>query len=174
MNEEIRNKIKWDVPEFKKPERGRNWYIITGVIAFILIFFCFFKITLKPLGISFLGNDNNFLFAVIIILSAIIMIAIESKDPKMIRVELNNDGLQLGEKFHDFDDIKNFCILYKPKDSLKNLYFEFKNPTKFRLSIPLRSLNPIQVRNFLKRFLDEDFERKDPPLSEQLTKLLKL
>jgi len=51
---------------------------------------------------------------------------------------------------------------------------EFKNPIKPRLSIPLRSLDPLTIRNYLVKYLDEDLERTEPPLSEQLTKRLKL
>ncbi len=172
MPEEIKSAIKWEVHEFKKPERGRNWYIAVGLIAFLAIFFSFF--TIKSFKLVWLGAGNNFLFTLIIILSLIIMLLLESKEHGMIKVKLDGDGLHLGQKFYDYDDFKNFCVLYKPKQSIKQLYFEFKNPAKFRISIPLRGLNALMVRNFLKRFVDEDTERVAPPLSEQLTKLLKL
>lgn len=172
MPEEIKSAIKWEIHEFKKPERSRNWYIIVGSLAFLAIFFSFF--TIKSFKLVWLGPSNNFLFIVIIILSLIIMLLLESKDHGMVKVKIDGEGLHLGHKFYDYDDFKDFCVLYKPKQSIKQLYLEFKNPAKMRLSIPLRSLDPLVVRNFLKRFLDEDAERVAPPLSEQLTKLLKL
>lgn len=174
MNETKKNLIKWDVPEFRKPKRGRNWYIIAASLAFLMIFFSFFSLSLKPLKLVFLGNQNNFLFALIIVLIIIIMIISESREERMIRVELSLEGLKLGNSFYEYEVFKNFCVLYKPRESVKQLYFEFKNPAKFRLSIPLRSLNALEVRNFLTRFLEEDLERVSPPLSEQLTKVLKL
>ena len=174
MSQDMKTQVIWEVPEFRKPERGRNWYIIAGTLGFLMIFFSFFSLSLKPLKLAFLGSNNNFLFALIIILGAGIMMLIESREPKMIKVLLDGDGIKLGEKFYDYDDIKNFCVVYRPKDSVKNLYFEFKNTARFRLSLPLRSLNPLAVRNFLKRYLEEDLERTHPPLSEQLTKVLKL
>lgn len=174
MPQNINNEIKWEVPEFRKPERTKSWYIISGILAFLMIFFSFFSLSIIPFRLSFLGNDNNFLFALIIILTVVIMIIIESKEPKMIKVKLNNEGIKLGDTFYDYDDVKNFCVLYKPKESLKNLYFEFKNSARFRLSLPLRSLNALEVRNFLKKYLEEDLERTGPPLSEKLTKWLKL
>lgn len=174
MPQDMKTQIIWEVPEFRKPQRGKNWYIIAGILAFLMIFFSFFSLNLRPLKLAFLGNNNNFLFALIIILAAAIMILIESKEPKMIKVKLDINGIKLGENFYEYDDIKNFCVLYRPKDSIKNLYFEFKNTARFRLSLPLRSLDPLAVRNFLKRYLEEDLERTHPPLSEQLTKILKL
>ena len=170
----MKNQVTWEVPEFRKPERGKNWYIIVSILAFLMIFFSFFSLNLRPLKLAFLGANNNFLFALIIIMFVVITILIESREPKMIKVMLDGDGIKLGEKFYDYDDIKNFCVLYRPKDSIKNLYFEFKNSARFRLSLPLRSLDPLGVRNFLVRYLEEDLERTHPPLSEQLTKILKL
>ncbi len=174
MPQDMTHQVLWEVPEFRKPNRGKSWYIIASIIAFLMIFFSFFTINLRPLSISFLGSNNNFLFAIIIILTIVIMVISESREPRMIKVKLDKEGLQLGEKFYDYDEFKNFCVLYKPKDSIKNLYFEFKNTAKFRLSIPLRSLDPLGVRNFVKRYVEEDLERTQPPISEQLTKLLKL
>ena len=56
----------------------------------------------------------------------------------------------------------------------KQLYFEYKSGLKPRLSIPLRRMDVLVVRNFLIKYLDEDLDRTDPPLSEQLTKVMKL
>lgn len=98
----------------------------------------------------------------------------EKRPPQMIDFSLSKDGVKLGSKFYDYDVLKDFSVLYKPKESIKNLYFEFKNTARPRLSIPLRRMDALEVRNFLIRYLDEDLERNNPPLSEQLTKLLKL
>lgn len=174
MPQDMKTQVVWEVPEFRKPERNKNWYIIAGILAFLMIFFSFFSLSLKPLKLAFLASNNNFLFALIIILAATIMVIIESREPKMIKVRLDINGLKLGENFYEYDDIKNFCVLYRPKDSVKNLYLEFKNNMRPRLSIPLRSLDALAVRNFLKKYLEEDLERTHPPISEQLTKILKL
>ena len=45
--------------------------------------------------------------------------------------------LYIKETFYDYDDLKNFAIVYKPRLAAKNLYFEFKNVVRQRLSIPL-------------------------------------
>ncbi len=164
--------LRWAVPEYRKPERDRRWYILAGVVAFLCLFFCFFAIS--HWHIIFLGSGANYLFALILIVATIIMIFNESQPTIMVNVELSPEGLKLGQKFYSYDELKNFCVLYRPKESIKNLYFEFKNNMRPRLSLPLRNLDALTVRNFLVRYLDEDLERSNPPLSEQLTKLLKL
>jgi hypothetical protein len=164
--------IRWQVPEYRRPERGRNWYIAAGIFVFICLFFSFFAI--KNWQISFLGWKSNFLFALFIIISGLIMYINEKRPPAMINVELGPEGVKVGQRFYDYDEFKNFAVLYKPKQSIKNLYFEYKSAARQRLSLPLRRLEALTVRNFLIRYLDEDPERTVPPLSEQLTKVLKL
>ena len=164
--------LKWQVPEHRRPERSRNWYIIAGLILFVCLFFSFF--TFRDWRLVFLGLNSNFLFALIVVVSAIIMIVKDSQEPVMIDIELGPEGIKIGHRFYDYDDFQSFSVLYKPKQSIKNLYLEYKNTMRPRLSIPLRSLDALNVRNFLVRYLDEDLDRTDPPLSEQLTKILKL
>ncbi|MFA5154903.1 MAG: hypothetical protein WC453_00555 [Patescibacteria group bacterium] len=164
--------LRWPVPEYKKHDRSRNWYIITAVLAVLLLFFSFFSFS--GWRLVFLGLNSNFLFALIIVLSAIVMIINDSQKPTQVGFELGPEGVKIGRNFYDYDEFKNFSVLYKPKDSIKNLYLEYKNSMRPRLSVPLRRMDALTVRNFLVRYLDEDLDRTVPPLSEQLTKLLKL
>lgn len=164
--------LKWQVPEYRVPERNKNWYYLASLFLLIALFFCFF--TIRSWRIVFLGYESNFLFAVILILASIITLINESRPPLIIDIELGPEGIRVGSRFYDYDEIKNFSVIYKPKQSVKNLYLEFKNSIRPRLSIPLRRMDALTVRNFLYRFLDEDLERTNPPLSEQLTKILKL
>lgn len=164
--------IRWEIPEYHKQTRNRNWYIIVSIVAFLLLFFCFFAF--RDWRLVFLGTSSNYLFALIIIITAIVMIIKESQKPNLIQIELGPEGVKVGKIFFDYDQFKNFSVLYKPKQSIKSLYLEYKNGLRPRLSVPLRRLDALTVRNFLIKYLDEDLERVNPPLSEQLTKLLKL
>lgn len=165
--------ISWEVPEYDKKERDRKWYIIAVIFMFISLFFCFFDI--QSWKIVFLGVNSNFMFALILILSAMIMIINDGQEPAMVTFKLGPEGINIGRKFHDYDELRHFSIIFKPEMGVKNLYIEFKNSfLNPRLSIPLLDNDPITVRNYLKRYLDEDLERLGPPLSEQLTKILKL
>jgi len=164
--------IRWQVAEFKKIERSRTWYILAGIFMLICIFFSFF--TIENWHLSFLGYNSNFLFVFILIVAAGIMYINENRPPIEVTVELGPEGVKVGRHFYDYGEFKNFCVLYKPKMSIKNLYLEFKNGARPRLSFPLRRLEALTVRNFLVRYLEEDLEREAPPLSEQLTKRLKL
>jgi len=172
MAESLSQYLRWEIPEYRKPERSRRWYTAAIIIAAVLVFFCFFAF--RDWRLVFLGLGSNFLFALIIVIAAIVVIIKDSQPPLMIKFEIGPEGIKLGGAFYDYDQFKNFCVLYKPKQSIKNLYLEYKNGLRPRLSIPLRRMDALTVRNFLARYLDEDLERTGPPLSEQLTKLLKL
>ena len=172
MAENTKNYLKWQIPEYRIPERNQRWYTIALSLIVVLLFFCFF--TISNWRLVFLGYSSNFLFALILIMAAVITFLNENRPPLILTVTLGPEGINVGSRFYDYDEFKNFCVLYKPKQSVKNLYLEFKNPMRPRLSIPLRRLDALTVRNFLVRYLDEDLERTQPPISEQLTKLLKL
>ncbi|MFA5886285.1 MAG: hypothetical protein WC863_00730 [Patescibacteria group bacterium] len=172
MPQDLNKYLKWPVPEYHRPERSRNWYIAAGIFVVICLFGSFFS--LENWKIIFLGLSSNFLFALIIIIASIIMIINDGREPLMVNIELGPEGIKIGRRFYDYDEFKNFTVLYKPQQSLKNLYLEFKNNLRPRLSIPLRHMDALMIRNFLVRYLDEDLERIEMPLSEQLTKILKL
>jgi hypothetical protein len=169
---EQKNFIQWQVPEYTKPKRNKTWYVLTSLFILICLFLSFF--TVSAWQIVFLGADANFLFALIIIISIAIMIVHDSQEARMVTIKLEPEGIDIGRRFYDYDSIKNFCVLYKPKQSIKNLYLEFNNKMMPRLHVPLRKQDALSVRNYLISYLDEDLERVAPPLSEQLTKLLKL
>jgi uncharacterized integral membrane protein len=165
--------LSWQVPEYEAKERDKKWYIIATIFLLITLFFCFFEI--NGFKVSFLGVNSNFIFALILILSSIIMIINDGQEPNLVDFKIGPEGINIGKRFYDYDDLRHFSIIYKPNIEVSHLYFEFKNSFVHpRLSIHLYEQDPIIIRNYLLRYLTEDLERLGPPISEQLTKLLKL
>ena len=165
MNNEASKEIvmdgfSWSVPEMDQYSRTKEWYIFASISFALSILYC--AITL------------NYLFAIILILSAFIIIAHDKGNVQEIHFEINHDGVIIGKKFYDFDELKDFSIVYKPSLGIKRLYFEYKNSLKQRLSIPLFDNNPLLIRKFLLKYMQEDLDRVHPPLSEQLRDWLKL
>lgn len=152
--------IGWVVPEYDKHDRSKSWYIAASIAAVLLLVYSFWT--------------ANFLFAVIIIIASLVIIIHDGREPDLVRFSITDEGIVIGRKFHDFDEIKDFSIVYKPKQGVKNLYFEFKNALKHRLSIPLQDMNPLKIREELLKYLKEDLDRTGQPTSEGLAKLLKL
>ena len=152
--------ISWEVPEYVKHERSSLWYIIAGVIGFALLILSVFT--------------ANYLFSFIIVLVALIVIITAKEDPEKVVVSITDEGIIVGRKFYDFDEFKTFSVIYKPSQNVKNLYFEFHNFTKQRLSILLEDMNPLPIRELLLQFMQEDLDRTDIPLSEMLARLFRL
>ena len=152
--------IGWQVPEYEKHERSKSWYVIAAIIGILLLIYSFWT--------------ANFLFAVIIIITSLIIIIHDGRDPDMVNFNITDEGIIIGRKFYDYDEIKDFAIVYKPKQGVKNLYFEFKNTIKHRLSVPIQDMNPLLIRENLLKYLKEDLERTDQSTSEGIAKVLKL
>lgn len=152
--------ISWEVPEYDKHDRAKSWYIKAGLIALLLVIYSFLT--------------ANFLFAIIVIIVSLVVVLHDGQEPERVVFSISDDGIIIGSRFYDYDDISNFSVVYKPSLEVKNLYFEFKSFFRHRLSIPLENMNPLPIREKLLKYLPEDLERTDQPLSEGLAKLFKL
>ncbi len=171
-NKTNKNRLTWEIPEHKKVKRDKRWYILASILLFIILFFNFF--TISSWRLVFLGPNSNYLFSLIIIIAVAIMLINESQEPLVLRFRLTPEGVEVGKTFYDYDKFKHFYVIYKPRHSVKQLYLEFNNDIRPRLSVPLRRMDALEVRNYLVKYLDEDLERNDQPLSEQLTRILRL
>jgi len=151
--------IEWPVPEYRQHERSRRWYIIALATFALLMLYSFFT--------------ANFLFALILIIAGIIIVLQDKHQPPSIDFAITEDGIALGRDFYDYSKLQSFWIFYEP-DEAKTLFFEFKNKIRPRLGVPLFDKNPLHVRSELLKFLTEDVSRENEPVSEQLSRLLKL
>lgn len=152
--------FSWKIDEFTKYNRDKRWYIVASIIAVALIIYAII--------------DKNYFFALIIIISSALIIFYDNEPPKKLDLTIKYDGIKIGKNFYEFQSISNFYIIYQPKENIKKLFFEFKNPIKHRLSIELYNQNPVEIRNFLLQYLSEDLEKENEPLSEGLAKLFRL
>ena len=155
--------IKWRFPEFIKPKRTKIWYfwaILIGGGLFVHALITF-----------------NYLFALIIIMIALIILLHGKREPQEVNFKITEDGLAMesatSQRFYPYKEIRSFYIIYEPPE-IKNLYFQFKSGLRPRLSIPLKNQNPLEVRKVLLKFLEEDLEKDIEPLSEQVGRMLKL
>lgn len=152
--------ISWEVPEYHPHNRDKRWYYIAGTASAAILAYSLFT--------------GNFLLAVIIILIGIVVLIQDAQEPDNLVFSMNHDGIMIGKKMYDFTELKDFAIIYRPKENTKNLYFEFKSAVKHRLTIPLDKMNPLPIRKFLLQYLPENKERINIPFSEGFGRLLKL
>ena len=150
----------WVVSEYAKHERSKTWYIAAAIITAVVLFYALWS--------------ANFLFVVIIVLAVMVTMLHDSSEPNAVGFAIADEGIIIGKKFIDYDELKNFSIIYKPRQGVKQLYFEFHNVLRPRLSIGLDNMNPLKIRDILLNYLQEDLERENEPLSEQLGRLFKI
>jgi hypothetical protein len=150
--------VSWLVDEYVRHERGTWWYVLSGLACLALLIYSVLT--------------QNFLFAIIVIMFAVITGLSAMREPRKMLINITDLGVGIGDDFYPYKTIQKFWILYEPPE-VKNVYFEFKLSPMRRLTIPLHEQNPIDVRSALVRFLDEDLEMEDEPMSEIIGKVLK-
>jgi len=157
MTEDLKKPLSWQFSEHEAKKRDWRWYAIAGAIG---------------LGLVIWGMlSHNFMFSLIIVLAAFVIYSLDHLEPLVVKVSLKKDGLHINDRIYEYRKFRGFYIIYKPELGVKNLYMEFTGASP-RFSIPLEKMNPILVRDHLNKYLEEDLDKVDQPLSEGLAKLL--
>ncbi len=160
-NENIANRpiLSWDFKEFEHQERGKSWYISFVLVVGILLGLAVYQV--------------NFLFAVIIIIAAITFIHTSNKEPRTLTFVLDDKGIYINDIFLSFNSIHSFYLIVN--DDIKKLFIEPRSVVKPRLAIELtENQNPQEIKNILLKYIPENKEREQEPLSEILARKLKL
>jgi len=151
--------ISWEFADRPKYERGRLWYVLMIALGVGLLLYALFS--------------ANFLFALIIVMIALVLYVSTIFEPAQMRFAVTEDGVQIGGSFLPFREIDKFWFYYEPPE-IKNLYLEFRSVVRPRLRIDLADQNPNQVREILAKFVKEDLEQVDEPLSELIGRIFKI
>jgi hypothetical protein len=154
------NIINWEIPEYDEHKRNKHWYIIAIIVILAILAYSVFT--------------ANYLFTIIMLMGSFMLFYYDRKEAPMINFILEGEGVVVGNKFYDYDEIKNFSIVYKPKEDIKNIYLTFSNNLRNRITIPLMDQDPLIVRRYLLQYVDEDLDRNHEPVSESIGRMLKL
>lgn len=150
---------QWRVDEYPNHQRSRTWYIISAIIGIALIIYAI--------------ATANFLFAVIILISGVVMLLGAFQPPEKIDIAITQTGVVVGPAFYEFQDIKNFSLAYRPPE-FRILYLDFVKPWLPLLSIPLEDTDPNHVRECLLPFCLENLDRTDETLTDTIRRVYKL
>ncbi len=154
-----REVLSWMIDEYERHQRGPIWYAAAGSLALAAVIYAIVT--------------QNFLFAVIIIMFGVILGLASLREPRRIEFVVTDLGIGVDGRFFPYKDFKNFWILYEPPE-VKNVYLEFRLAVNPHIIVPLHEQNPLEVRDALRRFLDEDAARNEEPFADLLARLLKL
>lgn len=151
--------VGWDVPEYPRYKRGSLWYAGMSLAGIALLIYAV--------------ASANFLFALIIMMFALIVYLTSVVEPKVVRFAVTETGVRLGTSHRTFRDINRFWVVYQPPQ-VRSLYIEFKSAMRPRMIIDLRDMNPNEVRRVLGSFVAEDLSEDTEPLSDFIGRILKI
>lgn len=153
------NVFVWEMPEHAHYHRTPRWYLIVSLIALASVIYGVFA--------------QNYLFALIVLISAVILILSGNEEPKNILVQIGHNGVVIDGIYSSFDDLHNFSVIYHPPFT-KILYIERNSTLKPRIKIFLEDEDPIAIRDHLLRYLPENLVLRDEHFSDIVGRLLRI
>ena len=149
----------WELNDRPSYERGRLWHIGMPLAALGLLIYAVLS--------------ANFLFAFIVILFSLITYLASLGQPERIRFSVTDGGIVIGPQHWAFRDIKRFWFVYEPPH-VKALYLETTSMIQPRLHVHLEDVDPNEVRTALGQFVREDLNENAEPLSDYISRILKI
>lgn len=150
---------EWEVSEYERHERGTRWYVIMTIIGLFLVGYAIFT--------------NNFLFALVIVLFAVIIFLQNHQDPHVVEFKITDVGVILSNRFYAYSELSDFYIIYNPPE-VKMLFLEPDSTLRPRIRVPLLNIDPNEIRFTLRQYLPENLEKEEEPLSDKVAREWKL
>ncbi|MFH1236561.1 MAG: hypothetical protein V1685_06555 [Parcubacteria group bacterium] len=150
---------EWEFPEFIQYKRSRAWYISSSAVA------------IGGFALSLLSK--NLLFAIIIVIIAILYFIRDRQRPGTVVISITEDGISIGERFYSHESLKQFWLIYEPP-AIKRLYVRFQSGLRPNLSIPVEDQDPVALRAILLKYLEEDLDQRGESFSDGFQRILKL
>lgn len=146
---------EWTVLEYEQHQRNLTWYIIMLIAGLLLVGYALFT--------------GNLIFALIIILSAIILFLQSQQHPHKIPFRIAEFGVIVNTRFYPYSELEDFYIIYNPPE-VKMLFIETKSSLRPRLRVPLMDEDPNEIRFTLREFLPENIKKEDEPFSDMIAR----
>lgn len=151
--------LAWETWEFPVIERSTKWYVVAGSVGLGMLIYAMLT--------------RNFVFALIIVMFAIIMLMRDLRKPARVQAALTSEGVVYNNEFYAFGDIKDFSVIYEPP-AVSTLYLGFNGRFTPDVSIPLDDTDPNEVRAQLLPFIFENLDRDSESLTDTLGRVYKL
>ena len=156
---EAQTEFVWEMQEYEHRPRTAGWYIVVSLIALVCVIYGVFA--------------ANYLFALIILISAVILILAGNESPEKVLVQIGQNGVVIDGEFTEFDKLANFSIIYHPPYT-KVIYLDRKYSLKPRIKLFLDDQDPIALRDHLLQYLPENLTLRDEHFSDILGRLLRI
>lgn len=151
----MENKISWKALEYKRKDKTVDWYWAVGLISLAIVITSFVM--------------HNALFAILIILSTIVLLSFSIIAPKIIEISVNQKGIAVDKEMYPFATLEAFWVESTDKENQKIL-LKSKKLIMPLIAIPLEELHHLDVREFLLKYLPE--VEMHEPLSQKIMERL--
>ena len=131
--------IRWSVLEYEDRPKTRDWFWAIGIIAV-----CGFIASIIY---------KNYLFAILILLSTVVILMFSVRKPEQVEVEIGPRGIKVKNNFYAYQNLKGFAVVVEPEE--KTLLLESGRIFLPIIAVPLGETDPEKLRYFLSSFVEE-------------------
>lgn len=150
---------EWEVDEYEQHDRPKRWYVVMGIVGAVFVAYALYS--------------QNFLFALIIVLFAIILFMQSHQAAPRVVVRVTDKGVAIQHRFYSYDELGDFFIIYRPPE-IKTLFIDTNSSLRPRLRVPLLENDPNDIRFTLRQYLVEDTKTEEEPLSDQISRMWRI
>lgn len=147
--------IEWEALEYEHIPKEKSWFIAGGIIASLLMIFALFT--------------ANYFFALFVLLASFVVYMYSIRPPKQISAAVGREGVRVGRRIYDFEDLRSFWIFYEA-GGIKELSLESKKSVMPYIRVPLGEVEPVKVREALIQFVPE--VQHEESLAEIIARIL--
>ncbi len=151
--------LSWVFDEYERHHRGHLWFAVAGVAGLAMLIYAVVT--------------QNFLFAILIIMFGVLIGLAAVHEPRQMVFVMTDLGVSVGDRFFPYKDFRGFWMVYEPPH-VKNVYMQFKAMPRQQLIVPIDDQDPVDIRDTLIRFLDEEKGKDEEPFLDFLARFLKL
>lgn len=140
---------EWRAEEHTHRPKSPLWFVVLAVGATIVI------------GVQLFFFANIFGAVTIGFVSALIYYIAQQK-PKIARYRIMVDGIAVNNTLWHYRDLDVFNVLYEPDDECKTVIFRSHRTFSPYIHMEIGDADPVEIRDVLLEFLDEDQELDEP------------
>lgn len=133
--------FQWEAHEYEYIEKHPKWYWIMGIALLAIIVYAIIT--------------NSILMAITFIMIGMLGYVYAEREPKMIQMEINPEGVIADKIMYEYDDLKSFWIFYEVEAGFKVLSLHSQKTFLPHIHIPVGDANPILIREVLLSYLPE-------------------
>jgi hypothetical protein len=133
--------FSWEAHEYEYIEKHPKWYWIMGLILLGIVVYAIIT--------------NSILMAILFILIGMLGYVYAEREPRLISMEINPDGIVVDKIMYEYEDLKSFWIFYEVEAGFKILSLHSKKTFLPHIHIPVGDANPILIRETLLQYLPE-------------------